>query len=107
MDLQDQIVQEYLATGCGYRKLQAKYGISRTTICKWVQIYQGIHDLPPTDLQQKHYISPMEGKKKRSKMYPVMRLRCNKKLLHLKSSWHTGNFVQRFWIRLSTLPRKS
>ncbi len=59
MDLQDKIVQEYLATGSGYRKLQAKYGISRTTICKWVQIYQGIHDLPPTDLQQKHYISPI------------------------------------------------
>ena len=65
MDLQNQIVQEYLATGCGYRKLQAKYGISRTTICKWVQIYQGIHDLPPTDLQQKHYISPMEREQKK------------------------------------------
>ncbi len=42
MDLQDKIVQEYLATGCGYRKLQAKYGISRNSICKWVQIYQHI-----------------------------------------------------------------
>ena len=65
MDLQDQIVQEYLATGCGYRKLQAKYGISRTTICKWVQIYQGIHDFAPTDLQQKHYISTMEREEKK------------------------------------------
>ncbi len=50
MDLQDKIVQEYLATGCGYRKLQPKYSISRTTFCKCVQIYQGIHNLPPTDL---------------------------------------------------------
>ncbi len=64
MDLKNQIIQEYLATGCGYRTLQKKYGISRTTICKWVQVYQGIHNLPPTDLQQKHYISPMERKAK-------------------------------------------
>ena len=64
MELQDQIIQEYLATGCGYRKLAAKYGISRTTICKWVMVYQGIHNLPPIDLQQKHYIGPMEKKKK-------------------------------------------
>jgi transposase-like protein len=63
MELRDQIIQEYLNTGCGYRKLQDKYGISRTTICKWVQVYQGIHNLPPTDLQQKHYISPMNKKK--------------------------------------------
>ncbi len=59
MDIKDQIIQEYLNTGCGYRKLQAKYGISRTTICKWVQVYQGVHNLPPTDLQQKHYLDPM------------------------------------------------
>jgi transposase-like protein len=65
MELKDQIIQEYLATGCGYRKLADKYGISHTTICKWVSIYQGIHDLPPTNLQQKHYISPMERKKRK------------------------------------------
>ncbi len=62
MELKDQIIQEYLNTGCGYRKLQAKYGISRTTICKWVQVYQGVHNLPPIDLQQKHYINPMAKK---------------------------------------------
>jgi len=32
MDLKEQIIQEYLQQGCGYRKLQAKYGIGRTTI---------------------------------------------------------------------------
>ena len=64
MELKDQIIQEYLATGCGYRKLEKKYGFSRTTICNWVQIYQGIHNLPPTDLQQKHYLNPMERKQK-------------------------------------------
>ena len=64
MELKDQIIQEYLNTGCGYRKLQAKYGISRTTICKWVQVYQGVHNLPPIDLQQKHYMNPMAKKAK-------------------------------------------
>ena len=64
MELKNQIIQEYLNTGCGYRKLQAKYGISRTTICKWVQVYQGVHNLQPTDLQQKHYINPMAKKAK-------------------------------------------
>lgn len=64
MGIKEQIIQEYLASGCGYRKLQSKYGISRTTICKWVQVYQGIHNLAPTDLQQKHYINPMERKEK-------------------------------------------
>ena len=64
MELKDQIIQEYLATGCGYRKLQKKYGFSRTTICKWVQVYQGIHNLPPTDLQQKHYLNPMVKREK-------------------------------------------
>jgi transposase-like protein len=64
MEMQEQIIHEYLNTGCGYRKLQAKYGISRTTICKWVMIYQGVHNIAPTNLQQKHYIHPMEKKKK-------------------------------------------
>ncbi|MBL0132712.1 MAG: helix-turn-helix domain-containing protein [Chitinophagaceae bacterium] len=44
MDLKEQIIKEYLEQGCGYRKLQAKYGIGRTTICKWVQIYQVFMD---------------------------------------------------------------
>jgi transposase-like protein len=65
MDIKNQIIQEYLNKGCGYRKLQAKYGISRTTICKWVQVYQGIHNLPPTHLQQKHYLNPMAKTKQK------------------------------------------
>lgn len=64
MEIKEQIIQEYLASGCGYRKLQAKYGISRTIICKWVQVYQGIHNLAPTDLQTKHYKNSMERKQK-------------------------------------------
>ena len=65
MELKEQVIQEYLNTGCGYRKLQAKYGISRTTICKWVLVYQGIHNLQPTDLQRNHYINPMAKKNKK------------------------------------------
>jgi transposase-like protein len=59
MDLKEQIILEYLEQGCGYRKLPAKYGISRTTICKWVQIYQGIHHVPRTGKQEKYYIRDM------------------------------------------------
>ena len=64
MELKDQVIQEYLNSGCGYRKLAAKYNISRTTICKWVTIYQGIHDLESTESQQKNYLSLMARKKK-------------------------------------------
>ncbi len=64
MDIKDKVIQEYLNTGCGYRKLQEKYGIGRATICNWVQVYQGILGLPKTSLQQKHYISPMKKKEK-------------------------------------------
>ena len=66
MDLKEQIIQEYLLTGCGFRKLQVKYGISRTTICKWVLIHQGIHNLPPTQNQQSYSTSSMNSSPKKS-----------------------------------------
>ncbi len=65
MDLKNQIIQEYLTQGCGFRQLAARYGISRTTICKWVAIHQGIHNIPPTQKQQKYYISAMNSSKKK------------------------------------------
>jgi transposase-like protein len=65
MDLKEQIIQEYLQQGCGYRSLQDKYGISRTTICKWVQIYQGIHGLDRTEKQQNHYQRDMDSPDKK------------------------------------------
>lgn len=65
MDIKDQIILEYLEQGCGYRKLQNKYGISRTTICKWVQIYQGVHGIERTQKQQNHYIRDMEDPQKK------------------------------------------
>lgn len=62
MDLKEQIIQEYLTKGGGFRKLAEKYGISRTTICKWVMIHQGIHNLPLTEKQQKHSVYSMSNK---------------------------------------------
>jgi transposase-like protein len=62
MDIKAQVIQEYLVQGGGFRKLAAKYGISRTTICKWVMIHQGIHNLPLTEKQQKHSVYSMSNK---------------------------------------------
>ena len=66
MDLKNQIIQEYLTQGCGFRKLAARYGISRTTNCKWVQVYQGIHNLPPTQNQESYSNSSMNSSPKKS-----------------------------------------
>ncbi|RYD76041.1 MAG: hypothetical protein EOP53_15445 [Sphingobacteriales bacterium] len=66
MDQKEQIIQEYLKTGCGFRKLEKKYGVSRTTICKWVLIHQGIHNLPPTEKQQSYSTSSMNSSPKKS-----------------------------------------
>jgi transposase-like protein len=66
MDLKTQIIQEYLTQGVGLRKLAQKYGISRTTIGKWVLIHQGIHNLPPTEKQEKYSASPMNSSRKKS-----------------------------------------
>jgi transposase-like protein len=65
MDLKEQIIAEYLTQGGGFRKLAAKYSISRTTICKWVAIYQGIHNLPVTEKQQRYSSSSMNSSKKK------------------------------------------
>jgi transposase-like protein len=61
MDIKTQVIQEYLETGAGYRKLAAKYGISRTTINKWVMIHQGIHNISATAKQQQYYLSAMNS----------------------------------------------
>ena len=61
MDIKQQAITEYLTQGTGYRQLAKKYGVSRTTINKWVMIHQGIHNLPPTQKQQKYYLSAMNS----------------------------------------------
>jgi transposase-like protein len=66
MDLKTQIITEYLTQGAGFRTLAKKYGISRTTICKWVAIHQGIHNLPPTGKQKRYSTSSMNNSQKKS-----------------------------------------
>ena len=67
MDIKQQAVTEYLTLGVGYRQLAKKYGVSRTTICKWVMIHQGIHNIPPTEKQQKHYLNTMHNPDNKNK----------------------------------------
>ncbi len=62
MDIRQQAVTEYLTQGIGYRQLAQKYGVSRTTICKWVQIHQGIHNIPLSTKQEKNYLNVMKKK---------------------------------------------
>ena len=63
MDIKQQCITEYLTQGTGYRKLSAKYGVSRTTINKWVMIHQGIHNLPLSEKQVKYNTSSMNSSK--------------------------------------------
>ncbi len=65
MDIKAQVIKEYLAGGSSYRQLSAKYGMSRDVINKWVLIHQGIHNLPPTEKQQKYSLSSMNSSKKK------------------------------------------
>ena len=62
MDIKQQAITEYLTKGTTFRDLAAKYGVSRTTINKWVQIHQGIHNIAPTPNQQKYYLTGMNSK---------------------------------------------
>jgi len=62
MDIRQQAITEYLTEGTTFRDLAAKYGISRTTINKWVQIHQGIHNIAPTPNQQNYYLTGMNSK---------------------------------------------
>ena len=62
MDIKEQVIAEYLTKGTGYRQLAVKYGVSRSTINKWVLVHQGIHNIAPTTNQQKYYLSGMNSK---------------------------------------------
>jgi len=62
MEIRKQAITEYLTKGTTFRDLAAKYGVSRTTINKWVQIHQGIHNIAPTPNQQKYYLTGMNSK---------------------------------------------
>ena len=99
MDIKEQIILEYLEQGCGYRKLQQKYGISRTTICKWVQIYQGIHGLERTAKQQSHYLRDMDDPKKKDspKNHRTQKI-SKRKLRHWRNNYNGKNCEPIRWI---------
>jgi transposase-like protein len=91
-----QIIHEYLTQGGGFRKLADKYGISRTTICKWVMIHQGIHNLPLTEKQQKHSVYSMSNKRKKLSTEERQSAEAlQQKLLPLKSNLSGRNFAQK------------
>jgi transposase-like protein len=74
MDIKQQCITEYLTQGTGYRKLAAKYGVSRTTINKWVMIHQGIHNLPLTQKQHKYNTSAMNSAKQKPTEEPLQQM---------------------------------
>ena len=71
MDIKQQCITEYLTQGTGYRKLAAKYGVSRTTINKWVMIHQGIHNLPLSEKQVKYNTSSMNSSKSKPSLEQI------------------------------------
>ena len=54
MDIRQQAIKEYLVDGMTYHQLSKKYGASRSTINKWVLVYQETHNLPRTAKQKTH-----------------------------------------------------
>jgi transposase-like protein len=66
MDLKEQIIKEYLAQGGSYRQLASKYGIGSSTICRWIMIQRGIHNLLPSEKQLKYYPNEMKKSVKKS-----------------------------------------
>jgi transposase-like protein len=74
MDIKQQCITEYLTQGTGYRKLSAKYGVSRTTINKWVMIHQGIHNLPLSEKQVKYNTSSMNSSKSKPSLEQIQNM---------------------------------
>ena len=99
MDIKQQAITEYLTQGVGYRLLAKKYGVSRTTINKWVMIHQGIHNLAPTEKQQKYYLSAMNNKPDNTAADGMEKRKNSlKKLRCWRSSLHGKNFAPKLWI---------
>lgn len=59
MDIRQQAIKEYLVEGMTYRQLSEKYGVSRSTINKWILVYQETHNLPRTAKQKTHDLQQM------------------------------------------------
>ena len=63
MNIEKQAVKEYLTQGFTYRQLAEKYGISRSTINRWVLVYQGMHDLPRSKRQNSYDLQQIKQSK--------------------------------------------
>jgi transposase-like protein len=59
MDIRQQAIKEYLVDGMTYQQLSQKYGVSRSTINKWVLVYQETHNLARTAKQKTHDLQQM------------------------------------------------
>ena len=95
MDIEKQAVREYLLEGYSYRALAEKYGVSRSTINKWVLVYQGIHNIPRSHKQASY--DPY-GKKpwvKNRKSLPCHRRTNRKKRLSCWKSNSSGKSSNR------------
>ena len=72
MNIEKQAVKEYLTNGFTYRQLAEKYGISRSTINRWVLVHQGIHDLPRSKRQNSYDLQQMkQGKNSKQKQIAI------------------------------------
>ena len=89
MDIQEQAVKEYLLEGIPYRALAKKYGVSRSTINKWVLVYQGIHDLPRSNQQISYDLQQKTLGKKSKQPIPAHQSELEKKieLLEKQLEW--------------------
>lgn len=59
MDIRQQAIKEYLVDGMTYRQLSKKYDVSRSTINKWVLVYQETHNIARTAKQKTHDLQQM------------------------------------------------
>ena len=79
MELKDQIIQKYLNTGCGYRKLQARYGISRVSRILFT-IQSGTHILTGLPHCKTISLQNTAGKLTCSKIFTVQKTDSKSKL---------------------------
>ena len=92
MDNKEQIINEYLIGGISFRYLAKKYGISRSTINRWVLEYQGFICMRKS---HKESITFLEMNKEPREVLPTEIIELQKQLeqerLHNKSSQaHVG-----------------
>ena len=88
MNIEKQAVNEYLTKGFTYRQLAEKYGISRSTINRWVLVHQGVHDLPRSKRQNSYDLQQMkQGKNSKQKQVAISDQEQKIALLEKQLAW--------------------